>query len=243
MLMAPAWPYDPRLRELLVAFRKLAAKADRSYAIVGAVAMAAHGYTRPTQDLDVFLARRDVLVWLRAARVAGFSISLVYEGRHYIAWLRRHDDFDVHLHLLFPSQKSFKDGVPKAEARRVGGVAAKVLPLDLLAAAMLRSRSEKGQADFDAMSARGLIDRHAVDALLRKIRQREAKQRRAFERRSPEPVGWFDPIERAKEKDAQRAEQERRCEEGEESRAQVQREVSFFSAIAHCSLDLSKLRR
>ncbi|MFI5298764.1 MAG: hypothetical protein ACHREM_11765 [Polyangiales bacterium] len=230
------------MRELLVAVVEIARLVSRPYAITGALAMSAYGYTRPTEDVDVFLVRRHLLKWLRAAREVGLSTTPVVEGRHYMAWFRRHADSNICIDMMFPSPEVYVDGVRSAQLRRVGGVSARVLSLEFIAAAKLASRDEKHSTDFDAMLSRDLFDRDAVADVVRTLRH--ADDQALADGKLNEPhIGWFDPVERAKEKAAQRVEQMRRCEESEEVRAQVQREVGFLSAIAREPLDFSKLRR
>jgi hypothetical protein len=165
--MADPWQYDPKLRELLVAFTKMASKVRRPYAIGGAVAMSAQGYTRHTTDLDAFLLRRDALAWFRAARAEGLSVTPVFEGHHYMAWFQKHGDPEVRIDLMFPSEEIYLGGVRDPKKANIGGISSKVLPIELIAAAKFTSDRDKDKFDFDALLNRGIIEPETVAFLLR----------------------------------------------------------------------------
>jgi hypothetical protein len=165
--MASTWTYDPRLRELLVAFMKMAKEVKRPYAVGGALAMAAQGYARQTTDLDAFLLRQDALAWFRAARAQGLSVSPVFEGHHYFAWMRKHGDPEVRIDLMFPSEEIYLSGVREPKRAKIGDVASVVLPIELVAAAKFTSDRDKDRLDFDAMLRRGLFEPETAAFLLR----------------------------------------------------------------------------
>ncbi len=240
--MPHRWFFDPRLRELLIAFREMAKHARRPYAITGAVAMAAHGYTRPTEDLDVLLHRRHARLWLRAARDVGLDTTSVVDGAYHLAWFRRHRDASVRIDLIFPTAPVFVDGIGDAQPRSVGGVPIRVLATHLIGAAKRVSQAENHVADLKAMIALNLVDEPSIESVLR-IAADHSDGASLLEQMN-EPVGWMDGAARAKEKQAKRAEQARElAERGEEARERVRRDVGFFAAIAHEPIDFSKLRR
>jgi hypothetical protein len=141
----------------------MAAVVKRPYALTGAVAMAAHGYVRPTEDLDVYLLRRHILFWFRAAHAVGLEIADVVDGRHHIAWCRSHADPGIRIDLMFPSSEPLLTGIRKAQRRSVGGLAVNVLSVDLIAGAKALSRDEAHVADVNAMLARGVVSGPALE--------------------------------------------------------------------------------
>lgn len=80
--------------------------AGVTYAIGGAVAMAAHGYTRATTDVDVFIDPNDRPAALRALRNnsygASFRVERIHGDEHWIA-TRGDGGQKYRVDLLFPS--------------------------------------------------------------------------------------------------------------------------------------------
>jgi hypothetical protein len=236
------WTFDPRLRELLIAFREMVKIVRRPYAITGAVALAAHGFTRSTEDLDVLLLRRHARLWLRAARDVGLDTTSVVDGAYHLAWFRRHRDSSIRIDLIFPTARVFVDGIADAQPRSVGGVPIRVLATDLIAAAKSVSQAENHVADLKAMIALNLVDESSIESVLRTAA--DHSDGASLLEQMNEPVGWMDGAARAKEKHAQRAEQARALAEGgEEARERIRRDVGFFNAVSHAPIDTSKLRR
>jgi hypothetical protein len=135
----------------------------RPYAVTGALGMAAWGFVRPTEDLDVFLLRRHILFWFRAADAVGLEVTDVIDGRHSIALSRQHRDPGIRIDLMFPSSEPLLTGIREARRRSVGGLAVNVLSIDLIAGAKALSQNPAHVADVNAMLARGVLSEAALE--------------------------------------------------------------------------------
>jgi hypothetical protein len=141
------------------------------YAIGGAVAMSIAGYTRQTEDLDVFFKHTDRPLVLRALRAAGITFATVADPYQY-AIIPSLKNPDRRVDLLFTSEDLEVDavGFPDEEIVSVGKykVAVKVFPALLIKTAKVRSDREKDHDDVRRMYERGLIDPdEIVDTLQR----------------------------------------------------------------------------
>jgi len=160
------WPYDPRLRELLDRFLKMARIVRKPYAIGGALAMAAHGYQRQTTDVDAFLLEKDRWAWIRAAQKTGLTVDPVFRGHHYIAFLPEHGDPRVRIDLMFPAEASEVQAIRSPAAGEIGGVRAKVIKLEMMAVMKFLSDRPEDRHDFLAMLERGLFEPDTVRILI-----------------------------------------------------------------------------
>lgn len=168
---AGAWPFDPRVRELLVAFLEMAKLTGRPYAIGGALAMSGHGYTRQTSDVDAFLRYEDRLEWLRAARKVGLLTDEVFRGVHYFAFMPEHGDPRIRIDLLFPAEEIEAAAIDDPVPVRIGGVVVEAFRVELLAAAKLLSDRPGDQRDFQAMLELGLFEPATLQMLLAPLGQ------------------------------------------------------------------------
>lgn len=165
----PAWPFDPRVRQLLLQFLKASNTTGRPYAIGGALAMSAHGYVRQTQDVDAFLAPGDAPAWIRALRAQGLTVDTVFPDFHYAARIKRHNDPEVRIDLLVPYDDPDWSAVQFPDVGAIGGIDAELFPLVLLVASKFQSDRPSDRADVDAMYARGLFDPAEVARVLRNM--------------------------------------------------------------------------
>jgi hypothetical protein len=165
------WPFDPRVRDLLETFLRAAQETGRPYAIGGALAMAAHGYARQTNDVDAFLADGDIAAWSRALRAEGLRVEPVVGGIHYVASSPEHGD--VRIDLLVPADDPEWSAVQAPETGDIAGVRAEVFPVSLLVAAKFQSTREEDHADVKAMYERGLFDPRAVVNVFRAMKDGE----------------------------------------------------------------------
>jgi hypothetical protein len=163
------WPYDIRLKELLVAFLKAAKRTGKPYAIGGSLAMSAHGYTRNTTDIDAFLLEADRLDWIRALRAQGLTIDSIFRGHHYIAFYPHHGDPRIRIDLLFPAGEPELSAVEYPDTSKIGAFTVAVFPLDLLVVAKFLSDVPEHQRDFDTMFNLGLVDPQRVKRILTSI--------------------------------------------------------------------------
>ena len=160
------WPYDPRLEELLVRFLRMVRKVRKPYAIGGALAMAAHGYQRQTTDLDAFLLEKDRWAWIRAAQATGLTVDPVFRGHHYMAFLPEHGDPRIRIDLMFPAESLEVQAIRKPAAGEIGGVRAKVVKLEMIAAMKFLSDRPDDRHDFLAMLERGIFEPGTVRFLI-----------------------------------------------------------------------------
>lgn len=162
---------DPRLFSLI---RPTLAQTGVDYAIGGAVAMSFAGYTRQTEDLDVFFKHTDRPVVLRALRAAGVVFATIAEPYQYaIIPSAKHPDRRVD--LLFTSIDFELDAVEYPDVVQVSAGRAKaninVFPAVLLKTAKVVSDREKDHDDVRRMNDRGLIDPAEIVKSLRHYKE------------------------------------------------------------------------
>lgn len=145
-------------------------KTRVDYAIGGAVAMAAAGYARQTEDLDVFFRHEDTPVVLRALRSEGVRFATIAEPYHY-AIIPSVKNPDHRVDLLFTSEDlevdavSFPDAVKVMVGNRKATVS--IFPPLLLKSTKVRSERQKDHDDVRRMHDRGLIDPAEIVKVLR----------------------------------------------------------------------------
>lgn len=150
------------------------------YAIGGAVAMSIAGYTRQTEDLDVFFNHTDRPLVLRALRSAGVAFATIADPYQY-AIIPSLKNLDRRVDLLFTSEDLEVDAVafPDEEIIGVGKnkVAVKVFPAVLIKTAKVVSDREKDHDDVRRMYERGLIDPDEIVSTLQHYREPNPKKR------------------------------------------------------------------
>lgn len=149
-------------------------KTRVDYAIGGAVAMSAAGYTRQTEDVDVFFNYKDTSKVLRALRDAKIRFATLAEPYHY-AIIPDVEDPDHRIDLMFTSDDLEMDAVqfPETTTASVGmrKVTVEVFPSLLLKTAKVVSDRDKDHDDVRRMHARGLIDPSEIVKTLRAYRE------------------------------------------------------------------------
>lgn len=173
--MTKRWPFDRRVRDLLVRFLGAARQTGKPYAIGGALAMSAHGYTRQTTDVDAFVLYADRGLWGNALRAQGLSFSPVFPGVHYTAGNPAHASLDIRIDLVVPADDPELSAVECPEKGEIGGIHADVFPMSLLVIAKSLSERDVDHADVDAMYERGLFDPREVARVMRRVDSRAAK--------------------------------------------------------------------
>jgi hypothetical protein len=157
---------------------------DADWAVGGAVAMAAHGYTRETADVDLFIGD-DVREELLARLAADDSLDLIelMEPFHY-GVVEKGAATDARLDLLFPSLGIESLAVMAADRAPVFGESMPVWPLHHIVAAKLvtdprvdPARAAKDAQDLRELRDRGLIDAARVHELLEDVGDRGARRR------------------------------------------------------------------
>jgi hypothetical protein len=167
--MSKRWPFDLRVRSLLRRFLKAAEVVQKPYAVGGALAMAAHGYTRQTQDVDAFLQHEDRIEWFRALRAQGLKIIPIFTGVQYMAMDPKYKDPEIRIDLLLPAGDPELSAVEMPETGDIGGIAAEVFPLDLLVISKFISSRDEDHHDVDVMYKRGLFNPAEVALTLKHV--------------------------------------------------------------------------
>ena len=162
--------------QLLAALRTLGAELDQrdiDWAIGGAHAMAAHGFSRETKDIDVFVSPHCRVEVLQICADAAIPIEQVFAESHY-TFVPNHSRPDERLDLLFVHAQPDIAAVMFPTRRDVLGGSYPVCTLPLIAVAKLRSDRAKDVSDLDALYRLGLIDTAAVHEHLEEDDDQEA---------------------------------------------------------------------
>ena len=175
-----------KLRALFARCVRELERLDADWAVGGAFAMAAHGYTRETRDIDLFIgddAREPLLAALRAH---GVAVDEVVEDIHYAAIPDRRDP-EARIDLLFPSSEPDVSAMMTVRPALVLKKKVPVWPLHLMVANKLMSGRDKDALDLAELRKRGLIDAGRVLEALREMREPAAIKRlqRLMDARAP----------------------------------------------------------
>lgn len=157
---------------------------NADWAVGGATAMAAHGFSRQTKDVDIFIAdevRKDLIMRLQSG---GVAVGRVMPPSHYSIEPHPNPDPERRVDLLFPALGVECLGIMAAQRMTVEGMNVPVLPLQHVVAAKLlidpvveRARFEKDGRDLHELRARGLIDVKRVETVLEDVRDKSAIKR------------------------------------------------------------------
>lgn len=170
---------------------------DIEYAIGGAEAMAAHGYIRTTNDIDVYVLEKDLNRFSRALRKAGMDIYTVHEPDHFVAELPGNTNRDQHIDILVAAHSEPElSGVEFPAKAELGGYTWRIFDANLLAMAKFVAADYSGDPkhvnDLLAMYRRGIFDPASVryglayvdgvdvkdfDALIESFKTKKGKKR------------------------------------------------------------------
>jgi hypothetical protein len=160
------------LELLPVLLPALDALPELDWAVGGAVAMALHGYSRHTDDLDVFFRGADVNRVLHTLRRLGVRFATIADPFHYAIFPDLTDP-DRRIDLLFAWDDVEADAIafPDDVALELGGraVSVRYFPLTLLVAAKARSDRPRDHDDVARMAERGLFDPAEVALALARL--------------------------------------------------------------------------
>jgi hypothetical protein len=172
---------DSALKKALHACAEELDALEADWAIAGATAMHAHGYTRATRDIDLFIgddARADLLARLRAR---GVPVKPIFKPHHYRIDPLGRKDPEASIDLLFPALGVESLGLLAATRRRLGGRDMPVFPIHHLVALKLTtdpnidaSRYLRDVADLVALRDRGLVDAGRVRQILEDVKDEDA---------------------------------------------------------------------
>lgn len=95
-------PLDPRTVNLLQTTARIFKALDIAYTVGGGMAVLLHGVSRHTNDVDVFLLKKDRAALFAALRKDGLLVAPVMDPYHYMAWRPEHNDPRIRIDLLFP---------------------------------------------------------------------------------------------------------------------------------------------
>jgi len=168
---------DPSTEELLsVAIAAVTAAKVDSYAIGGALAMEAHGYSRSTKDVDLFVLHEDAHAVLRALRMKGMTVTPVFAPHHYVATIPGTTDIERRIDVLVPSGEPELSAIEWAESKPLFGKNVLVFPVNLLAVAKGYSTRPEDETDLAAMLARGMFYPQEVSAIIATVDPDGAEQ-------------------------------------------------------------------
>ncbi|MBM4345304.1 MAG: hypothetical protein FJ100_18185 [Deltaproteobacteria bacterium] len=161
----PALDLLPRLDPAL-------ALDDLDWAIGGAAAMALHGYSRHTDDLDVFFHGDDGNRVLHALRRAGVVFATIADPYHYAIFPDlTHPDRRIDLLFAWDDAESDAIAFPDERVVEVAGVqrSVKYFPILLLVACKLQSSRPRDHDDVARMYERGLFDPGQAQVILDRL--------------------------------------------------------------------------
>ncbi len=175
---------DPALKKVLLVCAEQLDDVGADWAIGGATAMQAHGYSRATRDVDLFIgddARTELLARLRAR---GLAAKAIFSPHHYRIDPPARRDPEASIDLMFPALGIESLGLMAATRTRIDGTEMPVVPIHHLVALKLTtdpkidpSRYLRDQADLLALRDRGLIDPLRVGEILEDVNDAEARLR------------------------------------------------------------------
>lgn len=175
---------DPAVRRALRACAEELDALGADWAVAGATAMQAHGYTRATRDVDLFIgddARAELLGRLRARAV---PVKAIFSPHHYRIDPPGRKDPEASVDLLFPSLGIESLGLLAARPGMIDGTKMPIVPLHHIVALKLStdpnvdpSRYLRDQADLVALRDRGLVDPLRVGQILEDVSDGEARAR------------------------------------------------------------------
>lgn len=157
------------VQQLLDLFLAAAATIGRPYAIGGALAMGAHGYRRHTDDVDAYVNYKDRGEWVRALRARGLTVTPLFAGVHYAAFLPEHGDPEVRIDLLVPAEDPDLSAIEVPDSATIADRPVEVWPVDLLVVAKFRSTRPEDRADVGKMFERGLFNPKSVRTIMRRM--------------------------------------------------------------------------
>jgi hypothetical protein len=175
---------DPAVRKALRACAEELDALGADWAVAGATAMQAHGYTRATRDVDLFIgddARAELLARLRSRSV---PVKAIFSPHHYRIDPAGRKDPEASVDLLFPSLGVESLGLLAAKRGLIDGATMPIVPLPHLVALKLTtdptidpSRYLRDRADLVALRDRGLVDATRVREILEDVSDRDARAR------------------------------------------------------------------
>lgn len=147
------------------------------YAVGGADALAAAGYVRDTQDVDVFVAHEHLGALMTALREVGLKTYTVQSPSHYGAHLAGDLDRDRRIDVLVPFGEPELTAIDEA---RVDARGLRVMGADHLAATKATAYFYSGEArhmvDVAELLRRGIASEARVRAILRRIDRADARR-------------------------------------------------------------------
>jgi hypothetical protein len=157
---------SPKVEQLLDLFLAAAGEIDRQYAIGGALAMGAHGYRRHTDDVDAYVHYKDRVDWIQALRGQGLTVTPLFAGVHYVAFLPEHNDPEIRIDLLVPAEDPDLSAVEVPDSSTISDRPVEVWPIDLLVIAKFRSTRIEDNADVAKMFELGLFKPDSVRRIM-----------------------------------------------------------------------------
>jgi hypothetical protein len=169
--------FDPRVLELIRTTHRVMARVKAEYAIGGALAMRTYGYSRGTDDVDLYIKEDAVRRVLREFAREGMLVEKVFEPHHYIALFEKHQSVKIRVDILVPADEPELSAVEHPATGQIAGLSFPVFPVELLVIAK-GAYSERPEDHFDVavMLHRGMFEPQTVVALLNHIDPYEARK-------------------------------------------------------------------
>ena len=165
-----------RLLPLVHAWAEGFDAAEIDWAVGGALAMAGHGYTRETQDIDLFFDPDAGQQVIEILTKRGLHIEEIAAPYHF-AFTPDRSRPDERIDLLFPSSQPDISAVVFPVRRVIDGRELPVWPIEHIVAAKLQAHRPKDQNDLQALWNLRLFDPRAVAEVVEELDDDEARMR------------------------------------------------------------------
>lgn len=168
---SPSQPFENALKAVV----RLISALEQPAAIIGGIAVIAHGFARATGDIDLAVVALpdQVPQLLRAATSAGFRARIrdaaSFAQKNYVLLLE-HVSTGVPVDLSLALQDFERRALTKPVSRKLGAVTVPVAPLTaLLIYKMVASRPKDVDDVLALLATRASFDRRAVELALAEI--------------------------------------------------------------------------
>jgi hypothetical protein len=148
-------------------FNEAAVDAGLSFVVIGAHAVAAHGFARATSDFDVLTSRKQREDWLKVMTNLGYS--QFHDGGNFLQFTSSTAN-EWNIDLMLTDESTFTKIVTSAQKATIGGSVVRIPTLDHLIALKLHalkfgrtSRFLKDLDDVINLIVANKVDVHGAD--------------------------------------------------------------------------------
>jgi hypothetical protein len=187
--------------ERLLGLAIKAAKSSRvEYAIGGAFAMRAHGYSRETQDVDVFVLPSESHRYLLALRKLGLQVVSLMSNIHYAAYLPESTNKEQRIDVILPYEDLEMSAVQFSKPMKIMEKSAQVFQMDYVIATKFCADRPRDERDILDMLYLGFFDPVSAHRLIQTIDKSEAKRFQKFIEKALEIKPKKNPFSRKNHK-------------------------------------------